>query len=204
MHESKPVPAAVHPSDAKQLFMECLQASDDSSREQLLSAADPKLAEEVRGLLGDMDHGGLIDQVFGMTGDPSLVDPKATVDSNGDQSEATGNDPNGVDPARPGRHPCQVARRHGRDTRRLAGHQRHLAGEAAVIINGASRSNGAFFARHLLRADQNERVTVMEMRGFPALRTCAKPSARCRTGRKAAGSKTRFTMSTSTPAPTRC
>lgn len=35
-----------------------------------------------------------------------------------------------------------------------------------MIINGASRSNGAFFARHLMRADHNERVTVMEMRGF--------------------------------------
>ncbi len=103
MHESKPTAAAVHSSDAKQLFMECLQASDESSREQLLSAADPKLAEEVRGLLGDMDHGGLIDQVFGMTGDPSLVDPKVTVDSNGDQAENTGDDRSRGDAARPGR-----------------------------------------------------------------------------------------------------
>lgn len=35
-----------------------------------------------------------------------------------------------------------------------------------MIINGGSRSNGAFFAKHLMRADQNERVTVTEMRGF--------------------------------------
>lgn len=35
-----------------------------------------------------------------------------------------------------------------------------------MIINGGSRSNGAFFARHLMRADENERVTVADMRGF--------------------------------------
>ncbi|RYE51813.1 MAG: hypothetical protein EOP21_00385 [Hyphomicrobiales bacterium] len=35
-----------------------------------------------------------------------------------------------------------------------------------MIANGGSRSNGAFFARHLMRADENERVTVTEMRGF--------------------------------------
>lgn len=35
-----------------------------------------------------------------------------------------------------------------------------------MIINGASRSNGAFFSRHLMRADENEHVTVREMRGF--------------------------------------
>lgn len=35
-----------------------------------------------------------------------------------------------------------------------------------MIINGASRSNGAFFARHLMRADHNERVHVVEMRGL--------------------------------------
>jgi hypothetical protein len=37
-----------------------------------------------------------------------------------------------------------------------------------VIINGGSRSNGAFFARHLMRADQNERVSVEEIRGLAA------------------------------------
>jgi hypothetical protein len=37
-----------------------------------------------------------------------------------------------------------------------------------VIINGGSRSNGAFFARHLMRADQNERVDVAEIRGLAA------------------------------------
>ena len=35
-----------------------------------------------------------------------------------------------------------------------------------MIINGASRSNGAFFSRHLMRADHNERVSVVEMRGL--------------------------------------
>lgn len=35
-----------------------------------------------------------------------------------------------------------------------------------MIINGGSRCNGAFFARHLMRADENERVTVADMRGF--------------------------------------
>ena len=35
-----------------------------------------------------------------------------------------------------------------------------------MIVNGGSRSNGAFFARHLMRVDDNERVTVAEMRGF--------------------------------------
>ena len=35
-----------------------------------------------------------------------------------------------------------------------------------MIINGASRSNGAFFSRHLMRADQNERVSVVELRGL--------------------------------------
>ena len=35
-----------------------------------------------------------------------------------------------------------------------------------MIVNGGSRSNGAFFARHLVRADENERVSVTEMRGF--------------------------------------
>lgn len=35
-----------------------------------------------------------------------------------------------------------------------------------MIISGASRSNGTFFARHLMRADHNERVEVVELRGF--------------------------------------
>lgn len=35
-----------------------------------------------------------------------------------------------------------------------------------MIISGASRSNGAFFAQHLMRADHNERVEVVELRGF--------------------------------------
>lgn len=35
-----------------------------------------------------------------------------------------------------------------------------------MIINGGSRCNGAFFARHLMRVDENERVTVADMRGF--------------------------------------
>ncbi|MFC7694106.1 relaxase/mobilization nuclease domain-containing protein [Paeniroseomonas aquatica] len=35
-----------------------------------------------------------------------------------------------------------------------------------MIINGSSRSNGAFFSRHLMRADQNERVAVVDMRGL--------------------------------------
>jgi hypothetical protein len=35
-----------------------------------------------------------------------------------------------------------------------------------VIINGASRSNGGFFARHLMRADHNERVSIVELRGL--------------------------------------
>lgn len=37
-----------------------------------------------------------------------------------------------------------------------------------MIINGASRSNGKFFARHLMRADHNEHVAVVEMRGLGA------------------------------------
>jgi hypothetical protein len=37
-----------------------------------------------------------------------------------------------------------------------------------MIINGGSRSGGAFFARHLMRADQNERVSVAEIRGLAA------------------------------------
>jgi hypothetical protein len=37
-----------------------------------------------------------------------------------------------------------------------------------VIVKGGSRSNGAFFARHLMRADTNERVAVIEMRGMVA------------------------------------
>lgn len=35
-----------------------------------------------------------------------------------------------------------------------------------MIASGASRSNGAFFSRHLMRADHNERVAVVEMKGF--------------------------------------
>lgn len=37
-----------------------------------------------------------------------------------------------------------------------------------MIINGGSRSNGAFFSRHLMRADENERVAVVEIRGLRA------------------------------------
>jgi hypothetical protein len=37
-----------------------------------------------------------------------------------------------------------------------------------MIINGGSRSNGSFFARHLMRADDNEQVSVIEMRGLGA------------------------------------
>jgi hypothetical protein len=37
-----------------------------------------------------------------------------------------------------------------------------------VIINGGSRSNGAYFATHLMRADHNEHVEVVEIRGLVA------------------------------------
>jgi hypothetical protein len=37
-----------------------------------------------------------------------------------------------------------------------------------VIVTGGSRSNGAFFARHLMRGDHNARVAVMELRGLMA------------------------------------
>ena len=35
-----------------------------------------------------------------------------------------------------------------------------------MIINGGSRKNGAFFAKHLMLAEENEHVSVTEMRGF--------------------------------------
>lgn len=37
-----------------------------------------------------------------------------------------------------------------------------------MIIKGGSRENGGFFAWHLMRRDENERVTVAEMRGLAA------------------------------------
>jgi len=37
-----------------------------------------------------------------------------------------------------------------------------------MIINGGSRSNAAFFARHLMNGEQNERVTLVEMRNLAA------------------------------------
>lgn len=37
-----------------------------------------------------------------------------------------------------------------------------------MIINGGSRTNGAFFAKHLMRGDTNERVEVCEIRGVCA------------------------------------
>ncbi len=37
-----------------------------------------------------------------------------------------------------------------------------------MIVKGGSRSGAAFFARHLMRADHNERVAVMEIRGLVA------------------------------------
>ena len=37
-----------------------------------------------------------------------------------------------------------------------------------MIINGGSRSNGGFFATHLMRVDHNERVDVRDMRGLAA------------------------------------
>jgi hypothetical protein len=37
-----------------------------------------------------------------------------------------------------------------------------------MIINGGSRSNGAFFARHLTNGETNERVTICEMRNLAA------------------------------------
>ena len=37
-----------------------------------------------------------------------------------------------------------------------------------MIINGGSRSNGAFFAKHLTNGEQNERVTLCEMRNLAA------------------------------------
>jgi hypothetical protein len=37
-----------------------------------------------------------------------------------------------------------------------------------VIVKGGSRSGGAFFARHLLNGRQNERVSVIEIRGLVA------------------------------------
>ena len=37
-----------------------------------------------------------------------------------------------------------------------------------MIINGASRSGGAWFAKHLTNADHNERVTLTEITGLPS------------------------------------
>jgi hypothetical protein len=37
-----------------------------------------------------------------------------------------------------------------------------------MIINGGSRRNGAFFARHLTNAEKNERVTLCDMRNLAA------------------------------------
>ena len=37
-----------------------------------------------------------------------------------------------------------------------------------MIINGGARKNGSFFAKHLLRTDQNERVNLVEFRGLGA------------------------------------
>ena len=37
-----------------------------------------------------------------------------------------------------------------------------------MIINGGSRSNGRFFARHLTNGEENERVTLCEIRGLAA------------------------------------
>ena len=37
-----------------------------------------------------------------------------------------------------------------------------------MIINGGSRSNGAFFAKHLTNAEHNERVTLCELRNLAA------------------------------------
>jgi hypothetical protein len=38
-----------------------------------------------------------------------------------------------------------------------------------MIINGGSRSNAAFFAKHLTNGEHNERVTLCEMRGLAAI-----------------------------------
>src|SRR5579863_8562363 len=38
-----------------------------------------------------------------------------------------------------------------------------------MIINGGSRSNAQFFAKHLTNADENERVTLVEIRNLAAL-----------------------------------
>jgi len=35
-----------------------------------------------------------------------------------------------------------------------------------MIINGGSRRNGAFFAKHLMEAEDNERVSIVEMKGL--------------------------------------
>lgn len=35
-----------------------------------------------------------------------------------------------------------------------------------MIINGGSRRNGAFFAKHLMKTEDNERVTIVEMKGL--------------------------------------
>jgi Relaxase/Mobilisation nuclease domain len=43
---------------------------------------------------------------------------------------------------------------------------RATGGTKTVIINGASRSAGAWFARHLMNAETNERVTLIEISGF--------------------------------------
>jgi hypothetical protein len=37
-----------------------------------------------------------------------------------------------------------------------------------MIINGGSRSNGEFFAKHLTDGENNERVTLCEMRNLIA------------------------------------
>src|SRR5450755_4454820 len=39
---------------------------------------------------------------------------------------------------------------------------------APMIINGGARSNGAFFAKHLTNGENNEHVTLCEMRNLSA------------------------------------
>jgi serine/threonine protein kinase/tetratricopeptide (TPR) repeat protein len=81
MSESSPSPIVSFAPEAKELFLQCLQTPDDSSRERLLAAADPRIREEVRSLLNDRDKGRVIDHVFNVTGSDDHSELNVTTDS---------------------------------------------------------------------------------------------------------------------------
>ena len=67
MSKSNSSSVSVFATEAKELFLKCLEPNGEEARERLLEAADPGIRQEVRRLLKAREQGRVIDRVFNVT-----------------------------------------------------------------------------------------------------------------------------------------